>query len=129
MPNHFVLLILSMEIFELLAIHPFSSIEELNSAYQVAKEKIDPMKQADVDALDNAFNKAREILTQKEKLLELVKSMDDLIYLLKKFPEHGYEIIAYLDNDDTCRFGINQVLNAFSRTALAVSALSNPQQG
>jgi len=62
-------------------------------------------------------------------LLELVKSMDDLIYLLKKFPEHGYEIIAYLDNDDTCRFGMNQVLNAFSRTALAVSALSNPQQG
>ncbi len=122
-----------MEIFELLAIHPFSSINELNIAYADATKKIDPMKQADINALDRAYQQAIEILTREPKpghFLELVQSSEDLIYLLSKFPEHGYQMIAYLDNN-TCQFGMDmdQVMNAFSRSSIAASAVSNPKTG
>ena len=120
-----------MKLFELFAIHPFSSLDELDIAFNDAKSKCDPMKQADINELEEAYDEAKSVLNQEPKpghFLGLIQSIDDFIYVLKKFPEHGYQIIACLDND-ACEFGLAQVMNAFTRNAFAMSAVVGTKGG
>ena len=120
-----------MKLFEKFAIYPFSSLDELEIAFNDAKSKCDPMKQADINELKDAYDEAKRVLNQEPEpghFLGLIQSIDDLIYVLKKFPEHGYQIIACLDND-VCQFGLAQIMNAFTRNAFAMSAVVGTNVG
>lgn len=120
-----------MKVFELLAIHPFSSLEEIDQAHQDAIGKCDPMNQADINCINYAYDEVKQLIvdeTGKLDFTQQIKSVDDLVYLLKKFPEHGYQIIGRLDNG-VCQFDLTNIWNAFARNAGVMGAVGGARTG
>ena len=73
-----------MKLFELFAIHPFSSLDELEIAFNDTKSKCDPMKQADINELEEPYDEVKSVLNQEDHFLGLIQSIDDLIYQMRR---------------------------------------------